>query len=115
MMFSWLNAFVRASSESGSWSPRLNYRQQHGSDAMSMTSPEYESPSDIVAFLADYILSQHPSNYTVETLPRDESLLDLGILDSAGVIEFLVFVESKWGIEISDEDLTKERMGSLIK
>jgi acyl carrier protein len=37
------------------------------------------------------------------------------VLDSAGVIEFIVFVETTWDIQISDEDITKERMGSLDK
>jgi acyl carrier protein len=83
---------------------------------MSSTSPDFQPQrSDMVAVMVDYILSQHPSKYTAETLPRDESLLELGILDSAGVIEFIVFVESTWGIEISDDDITKERMGSLVK
>ena len=71
--------------------------------------------ADINSALVDYILSQHPSKFTRETLPRDESLLELGVLDSAGVIEFIVFAETTWGIEISDEDITKERMGSLDK
>ena len=31
------------------------------------------------------------------------------------VIEFIDFVETTWGIGISDEDITKERMGSLNK
>jgi acyl carrier protein len=69
----------------------------------------------IVGMLVDYILSQHPSRFTKETLPRDESLLDLEVLDSAGVIEFIVFAETTWGIEITDDDITKERMGSLNK
>lgn len=69
--------------------------------------------ADIVAKLVDYVLSQHPSKYTAETLPRDQSLLELGVLDSAGVIEFIVFAETAWEIEISDDDITKERMGSL--
>jgi acyl carrier protein len=63
----------------------------------------------------DYILSPHPSRFNHETLPRDESLLELEALDSAGVIEFIVFAETTWGIEISDDDITKERMGSLNK
>ncbi len=71
--------------------------------------------ADITAALVDYILSQHPSQYTRETVPLAESLLELGVLDSAGVIEFIVFAETTWGIEISDEDITKERMGSLNK
>ena len=69
--------------------------------------------ADLVAKMADYILSQHPSRFTAQTLPHDQSLLELGVLDSAGVIEFIVFVEATWQIQISDEDITKERMGSL--
>ncbi len=71
--------------------------------------------ADITSALVDYILSHHPSRFNRETLPRDESLLELEVLDSAGVIEFIVFAETTWGIEISDEDITKERMGSLNK
>jgi acyl carrier protein len=62
-----------------------------------------------------YFLSQHPSKYTDSTLPRDQSLLELGVIDSVGVVELLVFVEAAWGIEISDEDMTRERIGSLNK
>jgi acyl carrier protein len=68
---------------------------------------------DITAALVNYVLTQHPSKFDADTLPRDESLLELEVLDSAGVIEFIVFAESTWGIEISDEDITTERMGSL--
>ena len=45
------------------------------------------NPLDITSALADYILSQHPSKCTRETLPHDESLLELGVLDPAGVID----------------------------
>src|SRR4030095_2480061 len=58
---------------------------------------------------------EYPSKYSADTLARDQSVLELGVLDSAGVIELLVFVESTWKIEISDEDITKERAGSLNK
>jgi acyl carrier protein len=71
--------------------------------------------AEIVSTLLQYVLSQHPSKYNESTLPRDQSLLELGVVDSAGVIELLVFVEATWGIEISDEDITSERIGSLNK
>ena len=70
---------------------------------------------EITAALVQFVLSEYPSKYSPDTLPRDQSLLELGVLDSAGVIELLVFVESTWGIEISDEDITQERAGSLNK
>ena len=53
--------------------------------------------AEVVSTLVQYVLSQHPSKYSESTLPRDQSLLELGVLDSAGVIELLVFVESTWG------------------
>jgi acyl carrier protein len=71
--------------------------------------------ADIVALLVEYILSNYPSKYTAETLPRDQSLLETEVLDSAGVIELIAFVESTWNLEFTDEDITKERMGSLNK
>jgi hypothetical protein len=75
---------------------------------MSSTSLDFQPQrSDMVAVMVDYILSQHPSKYTVETLPRDQSLLEL-----PRVIEFIVFVESN-GFPIRTSP--KERMGSLIK
>jgi acyl carrier protein len=83
-----------------------------------MTSASVEpeaQQAEIMSVLVDYILSQHPSKFSADTLPRDGSLLELEVLDSAGVIEFIVFAESTWEIEISDEDITKERMGSLNK
>jgi acyl carrier protein len=70
---------------------------------------------DIVARLAEFVVSNYPSRFTAESLPRDQSLLELGVLDSAGVIELIVFVESTWAIAVSDDDITKERMGSLNK
>jgi acyl carrier protein len=69
----------------------------------------------IIAVLVGYVLSQHPSNFTASTLPRNQSLLELGVIDSAAVIELIMFVESNWGIEISDDEITTERMGSLTK
>ena len=68
---------------------------------------------EITAAMVDYIVTQHPSKFSADTLPRDESLLELEVLDSAGVVEFIAFAEDTWGIEISDEDITSERMGSL--
>jgi acyl carrier protein len=68
---------------------------------------------EIVSTLVLYILSQHPSKYDESTLPRDQSLIELGVIDSAGAVEMLVFVESAWEIEIAAEDLTTKRIDSL--
>src|SRR5262249_54244192 len=79
--------------------PRLRGCGKAGPIGMD-ASPKVQQRADIVAALADYILAHHPSKFTAQTLPHDESLLEAGVLDSAGVIEFIVHVESTWGIEI---------------
>lgn len=65
--------------------------------------------------ISGYVVANNPSRYSVDDLPRDVSLVEIGVLDSAGVIELIVFVEEKWNIQISDEDITKEKMGSVNK
>ncbi len=48
-----------------------------------------------------------------QTIPLDESLLEAGILDSFGIVEMLTFVESKFDLSIPDEDMTKDKLGSI--
>lgn len=82
---------------------------------MKDTTVRAQQLAEVAAALVQYIVTQHPSKYNAETLPSDQSLLELEVLDSAGVIELIVFVETTWDITISDDDITKERMGSLNK
>ena len=69
--------------------------------------------SSIRAAIIDYVVQNHPSDFSHETLPRDQSLLEIGVLDSYGVVELVAFVETEWEIMIPDEDITKEKMGSI--
>ncbi len=46
-------------------------------------------------------------------LDDDESLLDLGIIDSTGVLEMVAFVEEEFGIEVNDEELVPENLDSI--
>ena len=45
----------------------------------------------------------------------DKSLVELGYLDSFGIIDTVSFIENKWKIKIEDDELTKEKFGSLNK
>ncbi len=46
-------------------------------------------------------------------LADDESFLDSGIIDSTGVLELVAFLESTYGIRISDEELIPENLDSI--
>jgi acyl carrier protein len=43
----------------------------------------------------------------------DVNLFDAGIIDSAGLISFICFIEEKYGISIPDEDLLPEHFSSV--
>ncbi len=49
----------------------------------------------------------------LDDIPFDEPLIEMGLLDSSGTIELLFFIERKWNIEISAEDLTVGEIGSV--
>jgi acyl carrier protein len=46
-------------------------------------------------------------------LDDDVSLLDLGIIDSTGVLELVAFLEEEFGIEVKDEELVPENLDSI--
>ena len=46
-------------------------------------------------------------------LDEHEPLLEKGIIDSMGALELLEFLQSEFGISISDEEITADNFGSL--
>ena len=41
--------------------------------------------------------------------------MELGFLDSHAVVELVEFLEKNWNISILNEEITREKMGSLNK
>ncbi len=63
--------------------------------------------------LYDYIRETFlPHNNTVE-LNFDKNLFQSGIVDSAGLISFICFIEKEFCITIPDEDLLPENFSSI--
>jgi len=46
-------------------------------------------------------------------VPDNGSLLELGIIDSTGVLELMQFLCDKFGIQIEDEEILPENLDSL--
>jgi len=46
-------------------------------------------------------------------VPDDASLLELGIIDSTGVLELMQFLMDTFGIHIEDEEIIPENLDSL--
>jgi len=62
-----------------------------------------------------YVVENHISPYDEVSMPLEESLVELGVLDSYGVVELVSFLETNWTIAILDAEITKEEMGSINK
>jgi acyl carrier protein len=43
----------------------------------------------------------------------DDSLLTLGVIDSLGVMELLLFIEQEYGIVAADDEITEHNLGSF--
>ena len=48
-----------------------------------------------------------------EELDNDGSLLDLGIIDSTGVLELVSFVEEQFEFEVEDQDVVPENFDTV--
>ncbi len=67
----------------------------------------------VEAILATYIREECLSRSTTVDLAYGTNLFDAGIVDSAGLISFIAFIEKKFGLSIPDEDLLPENFVSI--
>ncbi len=49
----------------------------------------------------------------VESVDHDEDLLAQDVIDSLGIVELVGFLESKYGVEVGDDDLLPENFRSV--
>jgi len=47
--------------------------------------------------------------------PDDASFLEEGIIDSMNVMELILFVEEKFGLEVADEEIVPDNFDSVSK
>jgi acyl carrier protein len=48
-----------------------------------------------------------------QKLGEQDSLLDRGIIDSTGAMELVTFIETEFGVQVSDHDLVPENLDSV--
>ena len=74
-----------------------------------------EKPNQLyIKNILDYLRGSVLLDPAVE-IPLDESLLEARILDSYGIVDLITFLEREFGVAIPDEDITKDKMGSIRK
>lgn len=76
---------------------------------MSITSKEIEKD------LIRYLKNGNPILDKMKDVPLNESLVELGYIDSFGVIDLVTYLENKWKVKIENAEITKEKFGSISK
>ena len=69
--------------------------------------------ASIEAEVRQFILDNFLFGRTEVEVSSDASFLDLGIIDSTGVLELVTFLEDKYQIKIEDEELVPANLDSL--
>ena len=65
--------------------------------------------NELRLFIKDnFMIGRNP-----EELTDNGSLLELGIIDSTGVLELVGFLEERYGIQVEDNELIPDNLDSL--
>jgi acyl carrier protein len=70
-------------------------------------------PADASARVRAFIMKNFYAAAGVD-LADDASLLDLGIIDSTGVLEVITFLEQSFGIQVEDAEMVPENLDSIV-
>lgn len=63
----------------------------------------------------EFLKKGNPLIKKLKIIPKKKSLVELGLVDSFGVIEMITYFERKYKIKIEDSEITKEKFGSIVK
>lgn len=69
--------------------------------------------TDIKQKVREYIVDNMLMGGGAGEIRDDTSFLDIGALDSTGVIELVSFLEKTFGITVADEEMIPENLDSL--
>ena len=60
-----------------------------------------------------FILNNYLYGYQEEELDNDVSILDMGAIDSTGIIELVLFMEEGYHIQVKDNEIIPENLDSI--
>lgn len=69
--------------------------------------------TEIIKSLKQFIKEELVPNFDPDELKENESLLERGVIDSMGIMKLLAFIEEKFQVKVSDEELIPENFETL--
>jgi acyl carrier protein len=61
----------------------------------------------------EYIAENFLFTNDTASLSGDSSFLDMGIIDSTGILEIIFFLEEEFGIKVADHEMLPENLDSV--
>jgi acyl carrier protein len=89
----------------------MNWTQSHTTSQVIMENTK----TSIEAILVQYVRENCLPRNDGMNLKYDTNLFDAGIVDSAGLISFLCYIEEEFDMSIPDEDLLPENFDSISR
>ena len=71
------------------------------------------SPDAIEQEVRQFLRDNFPLSADGVTLAAEDSLIEVGVIDSTGVLELIGFIEERYEIEIADEEVLPENLDSI--
>lgn len=68
---------------------------------------------EIIKILKQFITEELVPNSDVNELKENQSLLERGIIDSLGIMKLLAYIEEKFQVKVSDEELIPDNFETL--
>lgn len=68
---------------------------------------------DVRVQLREFVVDNFMMGQTASDLSDSGSLLELGIIDSTGVLELVGFLEETFSIAVEDDDLVPDNLDSI--
>lgn len=65
--------------------------------------------------LTNFIVSSYLFGDATRTPADDDLLVEDGIIDSTGILELIEFLESQFGIAVSEAETVPENLGSIAR
>jgi len=69
--------------------------------------------TEIIEILKQFITEELAPNSDANELKENQSLLERGIIDSLGIMKLLAYIEEKFQVKVSDEELIPENFETL--
>jgi acyl carrier protein len=69
--------------------------------------------NQIRAELTEFIVTNYLFGDVTRAPRDDDSLVENGIVDSTGILELIEFLESRFGVEVSEAETVPQNLGSI--